>query len=104
GGRCGVDGGGGGGGGGWGGQADGTHGWRGGAGGGAYLPCDRHGRADGAARGRRDGHVYLARRQQHLRAQARTPTREKIGAMKGVFALRAYQPFPCRIYPPAAAP
>jgi len=29
---------------------------------------------------------------------------EKIGPMNGVFALRAYQPFPCRIYPPAAAP
>src|SRR5262249_33202661 len=29
---------------------------------------------------------------------------EKIGPMKGVLALRAYQPFPCRIYPPAAAP
>src|SRR5262245_48772930 len=28
--------------------------------------------------------------------------REKIGPMNGVFALRAYQPFPCRIYPPAA--
>ena len=30
--------------------------------------------------------------------------RWKIGPMNGVFALRAYQPFPCRIYPPAAAP
>jgi len=24
--------------------------------------------------------------------------------MKGVFALRAYQPRACRVYPPAAAP
>jgi len=29
---------------------------------------------------------------------------KKIGPMNGVFALRAYQPFPCRIYPAAAAP
>jgi len=29
---------------------------------------------------------------------------KKIGAMKGVFALRAYQPRACRVYPPAAAP
>jgi hypothetical protein len=24
--------------------------------------------------------------------------------MNGLFAVRAYQPFPCRVYPPAAAP
>ena len=29
---------------------------------------------------------------------------EKIGPLKGVFALRAYQPFAWRVYPPAADP
>src|SRR5262249_40112208 len=40
------------------------------------------------------------------RARAASPSAasEKIGPMNGVVALRAYQPFPCRIYPPAAAP
>jgi hypothetical protein len=28
----------------------------------------------------------------------------KIGPTNGVFALRAYQPLACRVYPPAAAP
>jgi hypothetical protein len=36
--------------------------------------------------------------------EVRKEDRGKIGAMKGVFALRAYQPRACRVYPPAALP
>src|SRR5262249_44417094 len=43
-----------------------------------FRVCDRHRTADGAALRRRDDHVYLARRQQHLGAQARTPAPERL--------------------------
>src|SRR5215475_13901242 len=65
--------------------------------GGANLPCDRHGRADGAARGRRDGHVYLARRQQHLRAQARTPAPERLSRPIAIPMRAAMQSSPASI-------
>src|SRR5262249_17589399 len=78
-------------------QSDGTNGWRGDAGGGAYLPCDRHGRADGAACGRRDGHVYLARRQHHLRAQARTPAPERLSRSIAIPMRAAMQSSPASI-------
>src|SRR5262249_44094259 len=71
----------------------------GGAGGGAYLPCHRHGRTVSAARGRRVCHVCLARRQQHLRAQARTPAPERLGRSIAIPARGAGQSSPPSILP-----
>src|SRR5215469_1407943 len=44
-------------------------------------------------------------RNRHQRSRrAASAAVRKIGPMKGGFALRAYQPFAWRVYPPAAAP
>ena len=67
----------------------------------AASPCDeelrlrRHRAGEEPRRGRSQVESDLGHRRDDLRV---------LGRMKGVLALRAYQPFACRVYPVAAAP